>query len=403
VALPEKLYDVVVVGSGPAGSSAACRLAEHGLEVALLEKASLPRYKTCGGGIVRRASKLLPVDIQHIVERDCHSAELHFVEQNLHFTTRRQEPIISMTMRQDFDFFLAAAAQRAGVSLFEPCEVLEIASDKGAVQLETTQGSVKARFAIAADGAAGVIARKAGRKMARQLIPALECEVHVHGSILERFSSARFDFGIVPHGYGWVFPKKNHLSIGVLTTKRHSTNLREAVTKYLQVLGIEVVDNMEQHGFMLPFGQRARNFVHSRVLLVGDAAGFVDPLTCEGITYAIHSGQLAADAIAESRLDEALVRNAYHKKLRAEILPELRYAYLLALLVYGESSLKGWVFRTYGQRLCEAVADIVMGKRTYRSIFHNPATYFKLLQLRNGRNRGIKPTEREEVLGDFSL
>lgn len=400
MALPEKLYDVAVVGSGPAGSSAACRLAKHGLDVALFEKASLPRYKTCGGGIVRRASKLLPVDIQHIVERDCHSAELHFVEQNLHFTTQRQEPIISMIMRQDFDFFLAAAAQRAGASLFAPCEVLDISSDNGTVQLGTTEGAVKARFAIAADGAAGVVARKASRQAPQRVIPALECEVHVHDSILERFSSARFDFGIVPNGYAWVFPKKNHLSIGVLSTKKHSMNLRKAITKYLQVLGIEAVDNMEQHGFMLPFGRRARSFVHNRVLLVGDAAGFVDPLTCEGITYAIQSGQLAADAIAKSRLDGALVRDAYHKKLRAEILPELRYAYLLALLVYGESNLKAWLFRTYGQRLCEAVADIVTGKRTYRSIFYNPATYLKLLHFRNEKDGGIKP-RAEEVLGDF--
>src|SRR5918912_516761 len=89
--LSRNFYDVVVVGSGPAGSSAAVRLAQHGVRVAIVEKAAPPRYKTCGGGVVRRAIRLLAIDVDEAVERQCDTAELHLLDADLHFTTRRTQ------------------------------------------------------------------------------------------------------------------------------------------------------------------------------------------------------------------------------------------------------------------------------------------------------------------------
>ena len=107
---PFNSFDVVIVGSGPAGSSAALALAREGVRVGILEKESVPRYKTCGGGIVGRARRLLPFSIQEVVEQQCHTAELNLPQDGFHFTTVRSQPIVSMTMREDFDSFLLKSA-----------------------------------------------------------------------------------------------------------------------------------------------------------------------------------------------------------------------------------------------------------------------------------------------------
>src|SRR5262245_57366652 len=97
--LPSAMYDVAIVGSGPAGACAAINLAQHGVSVILVEKAEIPRYKTCGGGVVHRAQKLLPIDIAPIAERQLTSATMNLLESGLSFTVAREEPLITMTMR----------------------------------------------------------------------------------------------------------------------------------------------------------------------------------------------------------------------------------------------------------------------------------------------------------------
>jgi geranylgeranyl reductase family protein len=380
--LARNFYDVVVVGSGPAGSSAALRLAQHGVGVAIVEKAAPPRYKTCGGGIVRRAIRLLTIDVDEAIERHCDTAELHLLDADLHFSTRRTEPIIAMTMRATFDFLLLSAAQGAGVDVLPACAVLDMILQDDRVELITSRGSLFTRFVVAADGARSVVASKAGWQETRHLIPALEYEVSVNKPRLERFAhTARFDFGIVPCGYAWVFPKQAHLSIGVLSMRRGPIDLHALCARYLKQLGLEHVKGLERHGFVIPVRPRQGPFVKRRVLLTGDAAGFADPLTGEGISFAIRSGQLAAQALLDGAFDEGGVRQAYQGALAKSILPELRWGRVLASVLYDYPRLRTWFLRRQGQRLSEVITDVLMGERTYRSIFRNPWSYLKLLRL----------------------
>ena len=376
-------YDVAVVGAGPGGSAAALALSRGGLRTVILEKAVPPRYKTCGGGLLGRTLALLPLDVRAVVERECFSAELHHHGPALSFTTQRERPVVSMVMRDRFDHLLTAAAQDAGAVLLAGSPVVSLAVRADGVELRTKAGAVSARFVIGADGVGSVVARQCGLPELRDVIPALECEVEVDAAQFEKFHrAARFDFGLTPHGYAWVFPKRGHLSIGVLTTRRGSCNLNAEYARYLAQLGLAGWLREERHGYMIPLRPRARMFDAPRVLLIGDAAGLADPLMAEGISGAIRSGQLAARAILENGLDDRATRRAYRTHLGSTLLPELRIARVLARVIYDSSRARAWLLARHGQRLSELLTRVVMGDTSYRETVRQPGNYWKLLTAR---------------------
>ncbi len=372
-------FDVAVVGAGPAGSAAALVLARGGRRVAIIEKAVPPRYKTCGGGLLGRTLLLLPFDIRSVVERECFTAELHHHAPGLSFSPRRERPVVSMVMRDRFDQLLTTAAQNSGAELFAGTSVLEVASRSDGVELKTSTGFVTARFVIAADGAGSLVARRAGLPELRHVIPALECEVTVDAARFEKFRhAARFDFGLTPHGYAWVFPKREHLSIGVLTTRRGSCNLNDEYARYRAHLGLDGPVKEERHGHLIPVRPREKMFAVPRILFVGDAAGLADPVTAEGISAAILSGQLAAQSILEG----TDVQRAYREKLQMTLLPELRVARVLARVLYDFPRVRAALFARHGQRLSELLTRVVMGETSYRDAVRWPGDYLKLFRKR---------------------
>lgn len=331
----------------------------------LLERETLPRYKTCGGGLVARAFGLLPPDVRGVIERSCDRAELHLLDADLHYRATRDAPIMVMTMRDRLDHALVAAAAAAGSEVRTPCRVTGVTPEPTRVRLDTDRGPVSAAFVVAADGATSDVARLAGWPDGRHLIPALEYEVRVDDATLERFAGLpRFDVGTVPHGYAWVFPKTCHLSVGVLTTRRGAVNLHRHVEEYLRAIGL-APRSVERHGYVIPVRPRAAPLARERVLLVGDAAGLADPITAEGISLAARSGWLAAEAITGAGPEPGRVRAAYAAGLRP-LLAELRLARVLARVLYDYPRVRTWMFRRVGQRFVEALTDVFMGARTYR-------------------------------------
>lgn len=363
-----KTYDLAIIGSGPSGASAAFEAAKNGLKTVIIEKELLPRYKTCGGGFVFRGRKNMSFDITSAVEREFFNLDIRFDDKQLALNTVRKHPIISMVMRDEFDFLMVQKAQELGVELLQGEKLTGLDFQNEYTTLTTSNLKIQAKFIIAADGALSPTAKLAGWEESRKMCPALEYEIKVPEEDFERLStSARFDMDVIPFGYGWSFPKKNHLSVGVVNffkTKK-SIDLKTYYRDYLKMLGITEVLEEQAHGFIIPIIPRKDGFVKHNVFLIGDAAGFADPLTAEGISNAIYSGKLAARAIVESELDLEKAIQLYDEKLNKKLLPELRLGVKLAGFFYENKTLRNILLKKYGQRASEYMTDIFMGDRTY--------------------------------------
>jgi flavin-dependent dehydrogenase len=324
--------------------------------------------------------RVLPPDVKETIERERFTAELHVLDTGLHFNVTRQEPIVFMSMRGKLDRLLAVGAQKAGADLWEECNVLGVAPETASVTVETNRGFLSASFVIAADGSTSSIAKKVGWRETRRLVPAIEWEVPVDKEIFEKFAnSARFDFGSVPSGYAWVFPKGSHLSVGAATMKRGNVSLTGLLEKHLWLLGIPLNKDVVRHGALVSSRPRSDDLVKGRVLLAGDAAGLADPVTGEGISFAVVSGQAAARALVAGDFTETAVKEAYLKAIEEKILKELRPAMDLGKLLYGPAAIRNHLFRLKGQAVCEAVTDVIACKKNYSELASKVPAYARRL------------------------
>jgi geranylgeranyl reductase family protein len=359
--------DVAVIGAGPAGSTAARLLAHAGLRVVLLERCRLPRVKTCGGGLVERTVRHLGTDISQVIERECCTVEVRLPGSGRTIVCRRETPVVSMTTRADLDLLLATRAAEAGVVVRAPCAALGVQATPTGATVTTDDGTLHCALVVAADGATGTVSR-AGFGAVRHAAPALELDVPVADRVLERFADrARFDFGIVAGGYGWVFPKRDHLSIGVLSTRRGSAHLGEALAAYREALGIGA-GRARPRGYVVPIRPAGRPWIRNRVMAVGDAAGLVDPLTAEGISSAVLSAHLAAGAIVRGELNPDRVERIYARALRRDVLRGLWLSGLIARLVYAPRHLQRAVYVSAGPVLAQAILDLTTGVPPARSV-----------------------------------
>jgi geranylgeranyl reductase family protein len=375
-------YDVIVIGAGVAGSSAAYDLVNAGLKVLVLEKEKLPRYKTCGGGVVLSAVNLIPFDINPVIQRKISSAEVLDHENETKFIINRDESFLNFVMRADLDNFILSQALGIGITIYDQSEVKDIITSANGVEVKTDKKTFLAKYAIAADGATGISMRlfKLNNSIVR--VPAIEAEVSVDNKTFNQFNeSARFDFGFVPHGYGWVFPKKDHLSVGVAFMRKVNQSIQNWFKKYLELLGMnkEKILSSQKQGYVIPLIRGKVNCFAGRILIAGDNLGFVDPLTAEGISWAIKTGQLAARSIINNHHDHLKVVKNYKEEIDI-IYKDIKAAKFLSKVVYGPLALRKFIFKYYGNRLSELLTDVITEKKKYSEIVKNPMNYLKLFR-----------------------
>jgi geranylgeranyl reductase family protein len=292
-------YDVVIVGAGPAGSMTAYRLARAGARVALLERARFPRDKPCGGGLTGRALRELPVAVDPVVEHDVERLELS-LRYGRRFERHSRGRLVAMTQRLRLDEYLAQQAAAVGADLRDGVRVGAVRDEGEGVVVETPSGPVHAAVAIGADGVNGVTARSTG--IEQRIVYGVALEGNVSNGVVPagRYAGlAVIELGSIAGGYGWVFPKGDHVNVGVGGWEHEGPRLRDHLWRLCDEHGIRRDDVESLRGYRLPLRRPGSAPARARVLLVGDAAGLVDPLSGDGMFEAFVSGRLAADAVLD--------------------------------------------------------------------------------------------------------
>jgi len=302
-------FDVVVVGGGPAGATAAHTLAQRGLSVMLLDRAG--RIKPCGGAIPPRLIKDYAIP-DHLLVAKAQSARMiapsdHKVDIPI------DNGFVGMVDRAEFDEWLRERAAIAGavrrIGTFDKLSrdadgvsVVHYQARERSQRGEGTPAQVRARSIIGADGAKSQVARQAGVDGAKdtQYVFAYHEIVKVPAIKPAGYDGTRCDVyyqGLLsPDFYGWVFPHGDTLSIGTGSADK-GFSLRHAVAQLRQASGLGQAEVLRREGAPLPMKPLKRWDNGRDVVLAGDAAGVVAPASGEGIYYAMYGGELAAHAV----------------------------------------------------------------------------------------------------------
>ena len=317
------MHDVIVVGAGPAGSTTARECAEKGMSVLLLDRAAFPRDKPCGGGVTARASDLLPFDISPVVERTIRGVRFNFRQQES-VTRYSDRGLVYLTQRRNLDTFLVERALDTGITLRERARVQRVSQERGHVTVHTSDGRFEGRALVAADGSNGQTAQLAGIRTSFRHQVALEGNISPPKGVPDEWGDIiGLHLGWLKGGYGWIFPKGDHLNIGVCSWKYNGPNLRESLGGLAQFYGYDPQVIEDTKGYHLSLRQADSPLEHRRVLLVGDAAGLVDPISDEGIYSAFWSGVVAARHLEEFVAGDTLDLSGYRRQVERDLFPDI--------------------------------------------------------------------------------
>ena len=380
-------YDVIVVGAGPGGSTAGRFCAKGGLKTLIIEKEQLPRYKPCGGCLSTKTVHLLGFDLSPAIENTIYGAKFTYCSQDPFFI-EYQDPIAFLVMRDRFDHLLVNKSLEEGAAILEGEKVTRVEEKDDGVEVELGKGKrFRCRYLIGADGPESMVARSLPLPSQRNDGNgiAIESEIPFDASI--HFSQrelhlVHLDFGGVPNGYGWVFPKKEWLSIGIGGMFGERKTKKMSPRKYFDTFlkGLSYIPGGKTGkvmGHLLPsFYDKNQKVSQGRILLVGDAAHLMDPLQVEGIYYAIRSGMLAAEAILEWKREGAAPSDFYQRAVYYDICGNLKWALTFSRFVFGFTKLAYRTLKRYPD-LAEFYLQVLEGKENYQGFMTRVKTRVK--------------------------
>jgi geranylgeranyl reductase family protein len=287
-------YDAIVVGAGPAGSTTAYRLARAGRSVLLLDRARFPRDKPCGGGVTERAARLLPFSIEPVVEDVATAVDLR-LDYGRTIERKGGAPLVYLTQRARLDHYLAEQAAAAGAEFRDGIRVT--AMEEGVVSASGERH--EADVVVGADGVNGISARALGLGGNRHVGVALEGNLPNSKLRADYGGKLVLEFGVVPGGYAWVFPKGEHANFGVGGWGSQGPALRDHLRRLCEAHGVSADDLESVRGYRLPLRSPASRLSCGRALLVGDAAGLIDPVSGDGMFEGFLSSLYASEAVLD--------------------------------------------------------------------------------------------------------
>jgi geranylgeranyl reductase family protein len=322
-------WDVAVVGAGPAGLAAASAAAAAGARTVVLERAQHPRYKTCGGGLIGASLAAIRGQIALPVRDQIRSAT--FTLRGGHeFTREHHEPLLAMVLREEFDDALLRRALECGAVARQRAPVRALDQTDGHATARLADGSaVTAKVIVGADGSSGVSARHVGVQFA-QVDLGLELEIDVPAPVRRQWAGrVLLDWGKIPASYGWVFPKGDRLTVGVIAARGNGDATKQYLREFTGRLGLGSFDVVRDSGHLTRCRADQSSLRKGRVLVAGDAAGLLEPWTREGISFALRSGALAGEfaakaAVSDRREDAESSLDEYVAAVHGTLVPDMR-------------------------------------------------------------------------------
>ncbi len=325
-----QMTDVIIVGAGPAGTAAAFALLSKGFDVLLIDRHRFPWKKPCAGGITPKAFRLFPYDIRTLVRRECRSVKI-ISGSGKPLVIRTEDPLCYMVKRQELDLFSLNRVIEMGADFRVIRKIENICQTGSGVKICTDSGRFSAGYLIGADGANSVVRKYVSRDFVFQKKFAIEADVRLDKSGLY---TMEFDFARVRHGYFWVFPRDDHVNIGIYCFDDRCRIRTAALYEYaLKKFGTDRLESVR--GYPICTGGHRFSSGSGRILLAGDAAGLAEPVLGEGIYFALKSAISAARAVIESEHGSpgSCAERIYFKSLN-QIRMDLRVCSMASKIFY---------------------------------------------------------------------
>jgi len=304
------MVDVVIIGSGPAGSIAAKKICDEGHSVTLYEKERIPRHKHCAGYVSPKSVKMLDmadIDCSEVINQSITGYKIKCMHEYFDLRPEKSDIISGNVYREEFDTYLTDCARQSGANVVDSSRVTSIEkTDDGTYSVVTPNGSEKCDIVIGADGVNSFTRRHLGIEYDKKKIGvSLETEISVDQEVFDYYDNMNFyDMGSFNCGYSWVFPKikGGTVNVGVcvwaVEAKKMKSTLVDLLHSFLDSLDWYKDQEINPNGHLIPFMGTVKKLGEGNIILIGDAAGFVG-VGGEGIPYALESGLHAAESVKQ--------------------------------------------------------------------------------------------------------